>query len=89
MPRSKEIEDIRLAAQAWERQRKSLSGTFTQDSLYKFSEAMNTHTRTVISALGIIDPEVWSALQELCIQAGTLCTPGAKVFVEGQDRTNL
>jgi cytochrome P450 len=89
MPRSKEAEDIRLAAQAWERQRKTLSGTFTKDSLYKFSEAMNTHTRTLISALGIVDPEVWSAMTELCVNAGTLCTSGAKLYVEGQDRTNL
>ena len=88
MPRSEDVEAIRDAVNAWERQRRTLSGEFTTDSLRKFTESMNTHVRSLIRSTGLITPEQMGALAELATQAATTLTPGAKLFVDGHDRSD-
>jgi hypothetical protein len=58
-------------------------------SLREFVEVMNYQTRMLISHVGEQDPEFWSAVAELATNAATLTTPGAKIFADGQDRTQL
>jgi hypothetical protein len=85
MPR--EIEDLRAAVETWATMRHQFT-SFTRTDMQRFVETMNYHTRKTISILNSQDPEFWSALMELAQNASTLVTKGAKIFVDGEDRTN-
>jgi len=62
---------------------------FARPDMYRFVERMNANTRKLISHTGKQDPDFWSSLMELSQNACTMTTPGAKIFADGQDRTNL
>jgi len=83
----KGISDLRDLVETWGLQR-TLDREFTTGDLNKFAETMNNRTRQLISLLEMYDPEFYTALFELAQHARTMTTPGAKLFVDGRDRTN-
>lgn len=54
----------------------------------KFAELMNDRARQMISLFQINDPEFYVGLFELAQHATSMTTPGAKLYVDGQDQTN-
>jgi hypothetical protein len=47
------------------------------------------HARNMISLYGVNETDFYTGLQELCMNACTLTTPGAKLIADGVDRTQL
>lgn len=45
--------------------------------------------KEMISAYGVNETDFYTGLQELCVNACTLCTPGARIIADGVDRTQL
>lgn len=86
---SKEIDDIRAIVETWNTLKHGIIKTFTQSDSRNFAETMNAQSRKLIAALQMQDPELWDSLCELAKNAAMLTTKGAKLFVDGQDRTNL
>jgi hypothetical protein len=90
-PRS--YQDLVELIESWQTLRSHIASTWNNGasaaSLREFVEVHNAHTRKVIAEIGKGDPDFWSAWSELGVNAGTLLTPGAKIFVNGQDRTQL
>lgn len=80
----KELIDL---VETWNVQKK-LSREFTTGDMNKFAELMNNRTRQLISMIQITYPEFYTGLMELANHAISMTTPGAKLFVDGQDRTN-
>jgi hypothetical protein len=74
--------------ETWNTQ-KEAGRQFTQKDMRKFIETMNDRTRHMISIVGRDNPEFYTGLFELAQNATTLTTKGAKIYGDGQDRTNL
>lgn len=83
------MEDVKGIVNSWRFARTFLSQKPTQDGLREFTERMNELTRNLISEFREYDPDFWSGVAELANNAATLTEKGAKLFVNGQDRTNL
>ena len=82
-------ENIRRDVGLWRAKKRTLSAKGDMDSLVSFTEAMNALSRSIVSEFGETDPEFYESLSELANNAATLTTKDARIFVNGQDRTNL
>jgi len=80
------IEEVVKLAESWETKRK-LVREFSRSDLDKWVGDMNYHSKMLISALGRQQPDVYDALAELCHNAATLLTKGAKIVADGKDVT--
>lgn len=85
----RELQQFIDTVETWQMQRVGLAQGFHQKGLREFVEVQNFLTRKLISQAQRSDPEFWSAVAELATNASTLTTPGAKIFADKQDRTNL
>jgi hypothetical protein len=81
------MQELIELVETWDVLRK-LGRDFTSADLNKFAETMNDRTRQLISIIGVYNPDFYMALCELAQHASSMTTPGAKLFVDGQDRTN-
>jgi len=45
--------------------------------------------KEMIAAYGVNETDFYTGLQELCVNACTLATPGARIIADGVDRTQL
>lgn len=84
--RVKEIIDV---VESWNVVKKVIQDENPAIDMRKFVEAHNAHTRRLISAMGRDYPDFWTGMFELAMNAQTLCTPKAKIFADGLDRTNV
>jgi hypothetical protein len=92
VPRSNTIDYLKDIVTTW-RVKRDIEARNTNDrtnaaSLRKFVEIQNAQTRLLIAEFGTNDPDFYTALFELAMNAQTMTTKGAKLFVDGQDRTN-
>lgn len=62
---------------------------FNQRDMREFVEQMNAMTRRMIRVVGRENAEFFESLAELCVNAQTLTTKGAKIIADGIDRTNV
>lgn len=84
--RVKEIVDV---VESWNVVKKMIQDENPVIDMRKFVEAHNAHTRRLISAFQKNYPEFWTGVFELAMNAQTLTSPNAKIFADGQDRTNV
>lgn len=87
MPDKTPLDELVAAVETWQVKRVEEAAEFSSSGLQRFCEVMNYHTRRLISVTGKNDPEFWSALSELCVNAQTLTTKGAKLRANHIDRT--
>ena len=81
------IADLVAVVDTWNVLKKDVK-VFNRVDMNRFSERMNAQTRILISYMEKNDPEFWTGLFELAQNACTQTTKGAKLFVDGIDRTN-
>jgi len=84
----KDLQSLIDVVETWEVHRQAGRAFNTRD-MRRFIETMNDRTRHMISIIGMNSPEFYSSLQELAQHACTMTTPGAKVYGDGIDRTNV
>lgn len=77
------------AIETWQGRRVDLAATWGLDGYRQFCETMNYHTRTLIRKLDREDPEFFSALAELAVNAQTLTTRRARLRADGKDMTQV
>lgn len=87
MPDKTPLDELVTAVETWQVKRVEEAAEFSRSGLQRFCEVMNYHTRRLISVTGKNDPEFWSAMAELSVNAQTLTTPGAKLRANHIDRT--
>jgi hypothetical protein len=87
------VAELRDIVTAWQMQRQTIAarsqGRTSAPNLREFVETMNALTRRLIRVCDNQDPEFYTALFELATNAGTLTTPGANIFGDGQKMTDL
>ena len=83
------LEFVRNTVKAWQGRKRQLAGLGSMDDLVHFTEAMNLKSKDLISSLDERDPDFWVSLAELANNAAMLTEKGAKLFVNGKDRTTL
>lgn len=88
-PSNPDLDALVSAVETWQGRRVDLSASWSLDGYRQFCEVMNYHTRTLIRKLGKEDPEFFSALAELAVNAQTLTTRGAKLRANGTDMTQV
>lgn len=88
MPGSEtEIAALVSAVETWRARRVGLAEGFNLRGFREFCEVMNYWTRKLISVTEQQDPDFWSALSELAVNAQTLTTRGAKLKADHRDMT--
>lgn len=80
---------LRGICERWENGRKQEAAKFSLRGFRNFAEFMNKETRELIAFCGREDPEFYSALAELAVNAQALTTRGARVMADHRDVTNL
>lgn len=85
----RDIPALVTAIGTWQTRRVEESQAFTRTGFRGFVEVHNYFTRELIRILENTDPEFYSALAELAVNAQTLTTKGAKLRADHIDRTNL
>lgn len=80
---------LRGVVERWQRGRVSEARKFSMRGFRNFAEYMNAQTREVVAYFGTDDPDFYSALAELAVNAQTLTTPSARLLADGRDVTKL
>lgn len=88
MPTPDDVNALVAIVETWST-KKTAGRAFQSSDLQSFVETMNYHTKQLVAITGIQDPKVWESFAELCTQAATLTTKGAKLFGDGKDMTNV
>lgn len=88
-----DLRSFKEIVESWQTRRDTLMGTPSAKrgsaaSLREFVEIHNALTRRLITVLGVHDPKFYDGLLELAQNAGRVLE-GGKIFVDGQDRTDL
>lgn len=87
------LQKVRDVVTTWQLKRHTIAARSqnrtSAPNLREFVEVMNAMTRSLISEFDERDPEFYTALFELATNAQTLTSPGAKIFGDGVDMTNL